>query len=94
MFRLPPSSFRFFSVAAPLINSTFLSEFRRQAPAARAAGASDKGFLAKQILPVQHLLWDCFSQLYCPLLTCSPFSRSAVHARSFTKFRAGKKHLL
>jgi len=52
---------------SPLINSTFLCEFRRHASAARAAGVADKGFLAKQILPVQHLLWDYFFQLCCHL---------------------------
>jgi hypothetical protein len=36
------------------------------------------------------------TKLKFPLSTfaCSTFSHSAVHAGSFTKFRAGKKHLL
>jgi hypothetical protein len=69
-------SFRLSSAESPRITSTFLSEFRRQAPAARAAGASDKGRLANQIQAAQHLLWDYFLQLYC-----HPSRGSAIPAR-------------
>jgi hypothetical protein len=52
------------------------------------------GLLAKSVTAVQHLLWDYFFHLDCHLITCSPFSHSAVHDRSFTEFRAAKEHLL
>jgi hypothetical protein len=56
-------------------------------PAARAAGVADKGFLAKQILPVQRLLSDYF---FSSTVTCSTVYCSRAACPSFTKFWAGK----